>query len=100
MQETPTTMPAHSPAPEPSRETKHAGLAARLWPRWLVRAAGDALEPTIYRFILRYSMRDQLYLVVATLLSFPFLYYSLELPKLIINQAIGGEHFPVDILGH
>ena len=75
-------------------------LARRLWPRWLVQAAADSLEPTIYRFILRYSLRDQIYLVVVTLLSFPFLYYSLELPKLIINQAIGGQHFPVEILGH
>src|SRR5688500_9422010 len=76
-----------------------ASLARRLGPRWLGQAAADSLEPTIDRFILRYSLRDQLYLVVVTLLSFPFLYYSLELPKLIINQAIGGQHFPVEILG-
>src|SRR5205085_2134715 len=37
--------------------------------------------------------------VVVTLLSFPFLYYSLELPKVVINQAIGGKHFPVDFFG-
>src|SRR5215216_3454302 len=74
--------------------------ASLLFPRWLTQAASDTLEPSIYRFILRYSLRDQIYLVVVTLLSFPFLYYSLELPKLIINQAIGGQHFPVEILGH
>jgi ABC-type multidrug transport system fused ATPase/permease subunit len=33
------------------------------------------------------------------LLSFPFLYYSLELPKVIINQAIGGKKFPQEIVG-
>src|SRR5829696_7693657 len=71
-----------------------------LFPRWLTQAASDSLEPSIYRFILRYSLRDQIYLVVVTLLSFPFLYYSLELPKLIINQAIGAQHFPVEILGY
>jgi len=71
-----------------------------LLPRWLAQAAADTLEPSIYRFILRYSLREQVYLVVVTLLSFPFLYYSLELPKLIINQAIAGKHFPVEILGH
>ncbi|HKS90196.1 MAG TPA: ABC transporter transmembrane domain-containing protein [Stellaceae bacterium] len=59
----------------------------------------DALEPSIYRFILRYSRRDQLYLVIVTLLSFPFLYLSLDLPKLIINGAIGGKHFPRVVLG-
>ena len=71
----------------------------RLFPRGLVAAAGDALPPTIYGFILRYSLREQIYLVVVTLLSFPFLYYSLELPKVIINQAIAGKNFPWTILG-
>ncbi len=59
----------------------------------------DALEPSIYRFVLRYSLGEQILLVVLTLLSFPVLYYSLELPKVIINQAIGGKHFPRQILG-
>ncbi len=35
-----------------------------------------------------------------TVCSFPFLYYFLELPKLIINKAIGGSDFPAHILGH
>jgi putative ABC transport system ATP-binding protein len=59
----------------------------------------DALEPTIYRFILRYSLREQIYVVVGTLLSFPFLYLSLDLPKYIVNQAIGGQNFPRHIVG-
>jgi ABC-type multidrug transport system fused ATPase/permease subunit len=63
--------------------------------------AGDpnALEPTIYRFILKYSLGQQFLLLVFTLLSFPFLYFSLDLPKTIVNQAIGGKQFPQDILG-
>src|SRR5436190_2210536 len=75
------------------------GRLERLFPRSLVAAAGDALPPTIYGFILRHSRREQIYLVVVTLLSFPFLYYSLELPKVIINQAIAGRNFPWTILG-
>ncbi|HEX3954906.1 MAG TPA: ABC transporter transmembrane domain-containing protein [Stellaceae bacterium] len=72
----------------------------RWWmPPWLPETSGDSLEPSVYRFILRYSLRDQIYLVVVTLISFPFLYYSLDLPKLIINQAIGGKHFPVEVYG-
>ncbi len=47
-----------------------------------------ALEPSIYRFILRYSLRHQIILLLLTLASFPFLYYSLELPKIITNKAI------------
>jgi putative ABC transport system ATP-binding protein len=58
----------------------------------------NALEPTIYRFILRHSLPQQLLLVALTILSFPFLYYSLDLPKTIINRAIGGKQFPQRIL--
>ena len=36
----------------------------------------NALEPTIYRFILRHSIPQQLLLLVLTLVSFPFLYFS------------------------
>jgi putative ABC transport system ATP-binding protein len=59
----------------------------------------NALEPTIYHFILRHSLHQQLWLLALTLLSFPFLYYSLELPKTIINRAIGGKHFPQSLFG-
>ncbi len=57
------------------------------------------LEPTIYRFILRHSLRQQIALLILTLVSFPFLYYSLDLPKTITNRAIHGEHFPQSFLG-
>jgi putative ABC transport system ATP-binding protein len=65
------------------------------------RGAGEpnALEPTIYRFILRHSLPQQLLLLLLTLVSFPFLYYSLYLPKTIINSAIGGKQFPQNIIG-
>src|SRR5882724_3436085 len=66
------------------------------------RESGDpnALETTIYRFILKHSLRPQLFLLGLTLISFPFLYFSLDLPKTIINQAIGGKQFPQVVLGH
>ena len=60
--------------------------------------SGD-LEPSIYKFILKHSKRQQVFLLLLTLASFPFLYYSLKLPKTIINRAIGGKHFPQDFLG-
>jgi putative ABC transport system ATP-binding protein len=60
----------------------------------------SALEPTIYRFILRHSLPSQILLLVLTLVSFPFLYYSLVLPKTIMDGAIkSGKHFPQHILG-
>src|SRR6478672_13785159 len=59
----------------------------------------DGLDPSIYGYVLHYSLPEQIYLVVVTLLSFPFLYYSLDLPKLIVNGAISGKHFPQNFLG-
>src|SRR5439155_1350578 len=65
------------------------------------KQAGDSssLEPTIYRFILRHSLPAQILLLVLTLVSFPFLYYSLVLPKTITNGAIAGKHFPQEVVG-
>jgi putative ABC transport system ATP-binding protein len=60
---------------------------------------GDAIEPSIYRFILKHSFRQQMLLLSLTLVSFPFLYYSLDLPKTITNQAINGKGFPKALLG-
>jgi hypothetical protein len=75
-------------------------IAARLnslWPplpsvvrRLLPQNRTDGLAPSIYGYILHHSLREQIYLVVVTLISFPFLYYSLDLPKLIVNRAISG----------
>lgn len=59
----------------------------------------NTLEPTIYRFILRHSLPQQLFLLALTVVSFPFLYVSLDLPKTIINRAIKGTHFPQKLLG-
>jgi hypothetical protein len=44
------------PATDRPSDGARASLARRLWPRWLVQAAAD--------FILCYSLRDQIYLVV------------------------------------
>src|SRR5215475_5101553 len=84
-------------------------LAASLqsqWPpfpstlrRLLPQSGTDGLDPTIYGYILHYSLREQIYLVVVTLMSFPFLYYSLELPKIIVNRAISGKEFPQNFFG-
>jgi len=48
-----------------------------------------AIESSIFAFIWKYSKRDQLILLLVTLSLFPLLYLTLELPKRIINDAIG-----------
>ena len=57
------------------------------------------MEKTLFKFIWRYSKRDQIILLIMTALSFPFLYFSLDLPKIIINKAISGKDIPSDIFG-
>ena len=57
------------------------------------------METSLFRFIWRYSKRDQILLLILTGLSFPFLYFSLDLPKTIINKAIGGKDVPSEMFG-
>ena len=57
------------------------------------------MEPTLFKYIFRYSKPQQIVLLTMTLVSFPFLYLTLELPKMIINEAIGGTDFPRDVFG-
>ena len=67
-----TAAPAPATKPDPSQSS----------------AVANDLEPTIYRFIFKHSMRSQVLVLMLTAASFPFLYFSLDLPKTIINQAI------------
>jgi ABC-type multidrug transport system fused ATPase/permease subunit len=48
------------------------------------------MDRNIFRYILRHSARSQLLILAMTLASFPFLYATLELPKLIVNDALSG----------
>jgi ABC-type bacteriocin/lantibiotic exporter with double-glycine peptidase domain len=62
------------------------------------RAAGlEFMENSIFRYILRYSSPQQLYLIAVTVASYPFLYMSLELPKIIVNEAIDGKGPPFSL---
>ena len=65
----------------------------------IVRPSAPGFPTAVFRFVLRFSRRDQLFLVAVGMLAMPVLYVSLELPKIIINNAIGSDHFPVSVLG-
>ncbi len=54
------------------------------------KAAGGRMEKGIFGYIYRYSKSQQIILLVMIMVSFPFLYISMDLPKTIINKAIGG----------
>ncbi len=60
------------------------------------------MEKSIFRYILRYSAPQQAYLLAVIVLYYPFLYLSLELPKIIVNRAIedpSGPPYRVPIFG-
>jgi len=58
------------------------------------------MEPTVFRFTLRHSLRQQVLLTLLIVASYPFLYLALELPKRIVDDAIGGAGtFPVEVFG-
>ncbi len=65
------------------------------------------MEPTVFRFILRHSLAQQVQILALTLASFPFLYLSLDLPKRIVNDALAAfdpattvAGVPVDRVGY
>lgn len=57
------------------------------------------MDKNIYQFIWKYSGRQQILLALLTIASFPVLYASLELPKIIINRAISEPEAERTILG-
>ncbi len=57
------------------------------------------MERSIFRYIFRYSRNQQILLLIFVAISFPFLYLYLQLPKEIINRAIGGQSYQWELLG-
>ncbi|MEL6218045.1 MAG: ABC transporter ATP-binding protein [Pseudomonadota bacterium] len=67
--------------------------------RGVASASVPGLPTSVFRFVLRFSPRQQGALMLAGLLSMPVLYATLELPKIIINNAIESGHFPIERFG-
>ena len=59
------------------------------------------MEHSIYRYVIRHSLRAQVLLTVLAVASFPFLYAFYEVPKQIVNRVIQGDtgDFPAEVLG-
>jgi ABC-type multidrug transport system fused ATPase/permease subunit len=59
------------------------------------------MESGLYRFVLKYAPRETAWVCALTLLSMPFYYLSLEVPKTIVNQALlqKGIKFPTAVMG-
>ena len=58
------------------------------------------MEKSIYKYILKHTKKDQVWIILLTVASMPLVYYSLEIPKLIINKAIGGGAGSFGVLGY
>ncbi len=59
------------------------------------------MEKNLYRFIVKHSLKQQVIIVLLSVLSFVPYYYYLSMPKAIVNQGIEGKdiEFPVDLFG-
>lgn len=69
-------------------------------PQAKIRIANRApMEPSLYRYILQHSKKDQILLILLSLASLPLVYITLELPKRIIN-LLEGMDLPEGIFGY
>lgn len=57
------------------------------------------MDTRLFPFVWRHSRKQQLVILALTVSSFPLVYASLEIPKIIVNEAINGTEFPRDIFG-
>ncbi len=48
------------------------------------------MEKSIYKYILLHTKKDQIWLSIIAIASFPMVYVSLDIPKIIVNNALGG----------
>ncbi|MFQ5775448.1 MAG: ATP-binding cassette domain-containing protein [Kiloniellaceae bacterium] len=51
------------------------------------------MEPNLFRYIWHHSKREQVAILSLVLLSLPFYFVALDLPKKIVNQGIEGKGF-------
>lgn len=57
------------------------------------------LQRSLFSTVLRYSRRQQVLMIMFSLIALPILYMTLELPKQIVNNALDSSRFPVVVLG-
>ena len=51
------------------------------------------MEPNLFKYIWRHSKREQIAILLLVLLSMPFYFIALDVPKRIINRGIVGDGF-------
>ncbi len=58
------------------------------------------LDASLFSSVLRYSRKQQTFMILLSLIALPILYLTLELPKQIVNNALNSDRFPIDVLGY
>ncbi len=63
------------------------------------KPAGDSggIQPTLHGFIIKHSLWQQAFVITLAVVSQPFLYYSYDIPKNIINTITRWRPHPFDI---
>ncbi len=59
----------------------------------------DTLDRSLYRYIWRHTRKDQVFLILLTLTTMPLVYLTLEVPKIIVNEALSRTGATFDVLG-
>ena len=57
------------------------------------------MERGVFQFVFRYSKAQQLVLILVVIASLPFYFFSLDIPKQIVDKAIRGSDFPTNYYG-
>lgn len=52
------------------------------------------MDPNLFRFVWRHSRREQIGILLLILASLPFYFASLDIPRIIVSEALQGGAFP------
>jgi len=66
-------------------------IALKSPPNWLKVLL--FMEKSLFRYVWKHSRPEQVWVLVVVLLSFPFMFMALDLPKTIVNGPIQGQGF-------
>ena len=55
--------------------------------------ATESMEPNLFKYVWRHSRAEQIGILILVLISLPFYFLSLDLPKSIVNKGIQGQGF-------
>jgi putative ABC transport system ATP-binding protein len=58
-----------------------------------LQASFSVMNPSLFRYIWQHTRREQLWVIAVILISLPFAFMALDLPKLIVNGPIQGRGF-------